>query len=113
MYHQYIKLLSSLDQRTWSKQEIEAIEQKLDELNLFQPTEKRIKYLKKKYQELINYLKQEFSLITVGYYMNLGLVFGMIFGMALGISFGTAFGEVQELPLAYPLAMEQGCVLVL
>ncbi len=106
VYEKFLHILTELQNREFSKEEIESIEMELDSLNLASNLENRKKHLKKAFTKFEKYLKETFSLTSKGYYTNLysglGLSFGLLFGVAilsnlersLGISLGLIGGMV-------------------
>lgn len=104
VYEKYLHIITGLKNRVFSKDEIESIEAKLEDLNLKSNPENRKKYFKKALSKFEKYLKDTFSLTSEGYYTNLysglGLSFGLLFGVAilsnlersLGISLGLIGG---------------------
>ena len=104
VYEKYLHIITGLKNRVFSKDEIESIESKLEDLNLKSNPENRKKYFKKALSKFEKYLKDTFSLTSEGYYTNLysglGLSFGLLFGVAilsnlersLGISLGLIGG---------------------
>lgn len=106
VYQEFIEIITSLDKKVLSENEIKSIETKLDHLNLKSDPEHRKKYFKKSLNDFKKYLKDTFSLTPKGYYTTLygglGLSFGLLFGVAilsnlehsLGISLGLIGGMV-------------------
>ena len=100
VYEKFTHVLSKLKSRELSKEEIQSIETELDRLNLDLPPENSKKYFKKALRKFEKYLKDTFSLISKGYYTNLGIGLGSSFGILLGIvvlsgferSLGIAYG---------------------
>ena len=90
VYKGFNTILSNLTSRNLTEDELLSIETKLNKLNLnSNPTNKR-KYYSKKLNIFKAYLKEEFSLISEGYYTALGMSLGMCFGVAIGAGFGGA-----------------------
>ncbi len=89
IYKSFIKILSSLEQRELSDDEILSIENEIETLKLKSNPENKRKYYGKALKTFKGYLKAEFSLVTEGYYMTLGMCLGMCFGSAVGTVFGT------------------------
>ncbi len=89
IYKSFIKILSSLEQRELSDDEILSIENEIETLKLKSNPENKRKYYGKALKTFKVYLKAEFSLVTEGYYMTLGMCLGMCFGSAVGTVFGT------------------------
>ncbi len=110
VYRDFIKILSNLENRSFTKSEVQSIETELDALALYNTTTNKIKHFKKALQQFKRYLKETFSLITKGDYIILGitigssagLLFGIIFlsglersfGIPLGVSVGTLIGII-------------------
>jgi len=104
VYQEFIQIITNLEKRNLSENEIQSIEMELDRLNLEANPENRKKYFNKILIDFKKYLKDNFSLTTKAYYTNLygslGLVFGLLFGVAvlsnlersLGISLGLIGG---------------------
>ena len=104
VYEKFVYILTELQNRGFSKDEIQSIEMELDSLNLASNTENRKKYFKKTLNKFEKYLKDTFSLTSKGYYTTLygglGLSFGLLFGVvflsswerSLGISMGLIGG---------------------
>ena len=87
VYKKFLYILNELKLREFSKDEIEAIESTLEDLNLEVNPENRKKHFKKSLSKFENYLRIAFSLTSKGYYTNrcaaLGLTFGLLFGVAI------------------------------
>lgn len=106
VYEKFNYLLSKLEIRKLSKDEIQSIENELDSLNLESNPKNRKKHFNKALTKFEKYLKDTFSLISKDYYKKffggLGLSFGLIFGLvflsswerSLGISLGLIIGMV-------------------
>jgi F0F1-type ATP synthase assembly protein I len=106
VYQEFIQILTSLEKKDLSENDIQSIEAELDSLHLKSNPENRKKYFNKTLNDFKKYLKETFSLTTKGYYTafygSLGLVFGLLFGVAilsnlersLGISLGLIAGMV-------------------
>ena len=87
VYKKFLYILNELKLREFSKDEIEAIESTLEDLNLEVNPENRKRHFKKSLSKFETYLKDTFSLTSKGYYTNrygaLGLSFGLLFGVAI------------------------------
>ncbi|WP_339709406.1 hypothetical protein [uncultured Kriegella sp.] len=104
VYQEFIEIITNLEQKDLTENEIHAIETELDSLK--SNLENRKKYFRKALRDFKKYLKDTFSLTTKGHYTTLygglGLVFGLLFGVAilsnlersLGISLGLIGGMV-------------------
>ncbi|WP_299437739.1 hypothetical protein [uncultured Aquimarina sp.] len=95
VYKKFIAILSQLEDKNLSEEQLLAIEDKLDVFDFDVNRENRKKYYSKKLAEFSNYLKKEFSLISEGYYMTIGMSIGMSLGMSLGMTFGVVFGSMS------------------
>jgi hypothetical protein len=106
VYQKFIQLLTRLENRGFSDIEVEAIEQKLDTLDLKSTSLKSKKHFRSALRQFQNYLKDTYSLTSKRYYTNMWLGLGASFGVAfgavflsglersLGISFGISLGMV-------------------
>lgn len=92
IYKNFIAILSDLENRKLSKEELEAMEEKLDFLNLQASPENKRKYYSRKLNFYKEYLKEKFSLISEGHYTGIGLVLGISFGVAFGSMFNMGSG---------------------
>ncbi len=107
LYEKYIALLSDLENKDLSEEQLSSIEETLNELKLDADTENRKKYLQKQFEKFSGYLKKEFSFITEGYYTTMGVAFGLLFGTA----FGTIFGSLFERSLGISLGASFGLII--
>ncbi|MBK8555641.1 MAG: hypothetical protein IPL65_07660 [Lewinellaceae bacterium] len=103
IYERFIGLISNLEERRFTHEELQAIEKKLDELDLKSNPENRIKYFRNRLNELKKYLRDNFSLISEGYYTGIGI--------SLGVAFGAAFGSVFKMGVGVALGMMIGLVI--
>lgn len=103
VYKKFIHVLNKLKSRAFSKDEIQSIEAELDTLNLKPNPENGKNYFKKALSKFEKYLKDTFSLISKGYYTNLGL--------GLGSSFGILFGVVLLSSLERSLGISLGLII--
>jgi hypothetical protein len=110
VYRDFKNILSNLENRDFTKSEVQSLETELDALDLNSTITNKKEHLKKALVKLKRYLKETFSLITKGHYIALGitigssagLVLGLIFlsglersiGISLGISVGTLIGII-------------------
>lgn len=106
VYQEFVKIITSLEKKGLSENDIQSIESELDRLHLKSNSLNRKKYFKKALSDFKKYLKDTFSLTIEGYYTTLygglGLIFGLLFGVAilsnlersLGISLGLIGGMV-------------------
>lgn len=99
IYKNFIDILSELNNRNLKEEQKQSIEKKLELLELNFNPENGKKYYRRKLAAFKKYLKDEFSLISKGYYTAIGMSLGMCFGVALGstifgLSMGTSTGLV-------------------
>jgi len=98
VYDDFIQMLTRLRKRDLSTEDLISIETKLNDLKLKSNPENKKKYFRKTLNTFKEYLKTEFSLVSKGYYiaigMSLGMCFGVAFGSAIQESIGTSSGLV-------------------
>ena len=92
IYNTFIGILTDLRNRNLSEIQLASIEDKLDLLNLNASPENKKRYYNKKLAEFKKYLKEQFSLISDGYYTAVGTALGVAFGAAFGSMFGMGIG---------------------
>ncbi len=90
VYKKFITILSNLKSRSLTDEEMLSIENELKLLDLKSNPKNKRKYFSKKLTAFQTYLKEEFSLISEGYYTAIGMSLGMCFGVAIGTSFGSS-----------------------
>lgn len=93
LYKKFISVLTSIEKKDLSETETMNIEEKLNELELRFNPENRRAYFGKKLSSFVSFLKTNYSFVTNGYYIGLGLLFGMCFGAMIGTMFGVIFGD--------------------
>lgn len=103
VYNQFIEILSKLENREFTTDEIQTIEVELDSLNLKSNSENRKKFFKKSLNKFEKYLKDTFSLTSKGYYTNLSVSLGVLFGVVAGILIGERFE--RSLGLSFGICM--------
>lgn len=91
IYTQFIEILTKLENREFSKDEIQSLEIELDNLQLNSNPENRKKYFKKTLSKFEKYLKDIFSLTSKGYYIERCVGYGVLFGVVAGILIGERF----------------------
>jgi hypothetical protein len=92
VYKNFMAILLNLKNRNLTEEQLLLVEDKIRTLNLKSNPENRKRYFSKKLNEFKKYLKDEFSLISEGYYKAIGIGIGMSFGVAIGSSFGGSNG---------------------
>ena len=85
IYQKFLDVLISLENRDLTTSQKNSIEEELTNLDLKQPHKNRKRYLRKKRNAFLHYLKSAFSLVLKEHYAN----YGMSLGMALGVAIGT------------------------
>lgn len=86
----FIKILTNLEKRELTSQDVSSIEDKLESLELSTPNSKRKRFYATKYNELTAYLKKEFSLVPEGHYTQMFMLYGIMFGPGIGLTMGMA-----------------------
>jgi hypothetical protein len=92
VYLVFASIISDLKGKDLSDQQWESIEDEIEALQLTQIAGVRNKNLKKKRNQLIKFLKSNFSFIPEKYYTSLGMSLGYALGAAVGMAFGIIFG---------------------
>lgn len=118
VYEKFLYILTKLELREFSKEEIQSIETELDNLDLESNPKNRKKYFKKALSKFEVYLKDTYSLTSKGYYTNLysglGLSYGLLFGVvllsnlerSLGLTLGLVVGMLIGLAIGRQKDME-------
>lgn len=102
VYNKFVGVLSDLKNHDLTEEQVLLIENKMDELNLKTSAANTRRKLNRKLSIFVNYLKEQLSLVTQGYYAALGLTFGVALGVALaptlerqlGISISMGLGMI-------------------
>lgn len=102
LYKSFIGILYDLKNRNLTKEQLRSIEEELELLKLKEIPLNKKKYMRRKLDEFKKYLKEEFSLISEGYYTAIGLALGTSFGIVvgtmfketMGVSMGLGFGMI-------------------
>ncbi len=110
LYKKYIAVLSDLEKKDLSEEQLSSIEETLNELKLDADTGNRKKYLQKQFEKFSGYLKKEFSFIIEGYYTTMGIALGMLFGMVCGSVFGSLFERSLGISLGISFGLLIGVV---
>lgn len=84
-YEDFKQILARLKHRDFSKEEMEVIESKLERFRLPSNLKNSRKYIKKTQTKFEKYLRDTFSLISKGYYTNLGIGLGSSYGILFGV----------------------------
>ncbi|MPR36968.1 hypothetical protein [Salmonirosea aquatica] len=105
VYEKFIHILNELNNREFTEAEIQSIETELDSLNLKAYSKNRKKYFTNALSEFEKYLKDTFSLISKGYYVNVGISLGMTFGIIIGITLFSSFDRSLGISLGISVGM--------
>jgi len=103
VYNQFIDILKKLENREFSTDEIQSIEEELDSLNLKSNPENKKKFFKKAFSKFEGFLKDTFSLTSKGHYTNLSVSLGILFGVVFGVLIGERFEK--SLGLSFGICM--------
>jgi len=96
VYHQFISILSDLENKTLTDEQLLSIERELDTINLNVNSKNRKEHFKLKLKQFVKFLKENTSLISEGHYAALGTGLGICFGVAFGASFdNVAYGLIS------------------
>ena len=88
VYKSFISILTSIENRGFTEDQLSIIEKEIRSLDLKSNPNNKRKFYSKKLTIFKQFLKDEFSLISEGYYTAIGISLGMCFGVALGTNFG-------------------------
>lgn len=105
IYKDFTSILNSLENREFSKEELDTIEVKLTSLNLKSNAQNRKKFFKKVLKEFKAFLNKTFSLVSKNYYTNLNISLGAGFGIILGIIVGERFEKSLGIALGIGVGM--------
>jgi len=84
VYKEFIRILSALERRALSDEELQSIEAELDVIGADTEPENRKKHFSNALRNFKKYLKDVFSLTTKGYYTNMGVGLGTVIGVLIG-----------------------------
>jgi hypothetical protein len=84
-YEDFKQILARLKHRDFSKEEMDTIEMKLEPFRLQSDFKNSRKRIKKMQAEFEKYLRDSFSLVSKGYYTNLGIGLGSSYGILFGV----------------------------
>lgn len=84
LFRSFIEILSDIKEREFDRDEMVLIETHLDGLIPEDSIKNNMRHLRRRLAALKRFLKDKFSLITDGFYTNLGIGLGIVFGVALG-----------------------------
>ncbi|CAL2101555.1 conserved protein of unknown function [Tenacibaculum sp. 190130A14a] len=108
IYNCFIQVLSSLEKKELTKEQIDRINNKLTSLNLKEIRANRRKLYSQRLNEFKTFLKSEFSFTTEKYYAGIYMAYGMVFGSGIGLSLGTAINPTWGLSLGMSMGTSMG-----
>jgi len=111
IFTKFQNLLTSIKNKGLEENQLTAIEEKLDTLELNAQPSKPGRYFRKKYNALVSFLEKECSYVMVGYYKGLYMALGMCFGVAIGATIGSSFELSNGTALGLIIGMAIGIVL--
>jgi hypothetical protein len=85
---EFIYILHNLEERNLSERETQSIEEELSGLNLNSSEPIRKRQLSKALEQFKKHLREQLSLFTKGYYINMGVGLGSLLGVSIGVVFG-------------------------
>ena len=103
VYDKFIGILSNLQGRDLTEEQVLSIEEKMEELNLKVEPANTKRSFKRKLSSFTKYLQDKLSLVTEGYYTALG--------MSLGVMLGVAVAPMLERQLGISINMGLGMLL--
>lgn len=110
IYDRFINMLIALTKRGLSPDDLRAVENKLDELDLEKPG-KGIKQYKKALHTFENFLRTTLSLVTKSFYTTRGIALGTVFGMLAGIVIFGAMPRSMGISIGLPFGLILGLVI--
>ncbi len=111
IYKDFTSILNNLENRDFSKDELETIEIKLNSLNLESNPQNKTKYFKKVLNEFKSFLNKAFSLVSKNYYTNLYISLGAGFGIISGIIIGERFEKSLGIALGIGIGILIGSLI--
>jgi hypothetical protein len=108
VYNKFMYVISELNTRNFTKEEIQAIETELETFDLKSNRKNNIKFFKKTLRKFENFLKDSFSLTLKGYYTKLGLGLGSSFGILFGVIFLASFDRSLGISIGLIIGMLLG-----
>lgn len=110
VYDRFINILNALTERGLSPDDLRAVENKLDELDLEKPG-KGAKQHKKALHTFENFVHTTLSLVTKSFYTTRGIALGMVFGMLAGIVIFGAMPRSMGISMGLPFGLILGLVI--
>ncbi|MBL4585526.1 MAG: hypothetical protein JKX84_00505 [Flavobacteriales bacterium] len=107
VYNKFVGILSNLQDRDLTEDEVQSIEEKMEELNLNGELSNTKRNFNRKPSSFTKYLIEKLSLITEGYYTALGITFGV----TLGVAVAPMFERQMRVSINLGLAMMLGAAI--
>ncbi len=105
VYKNFLDILTKLKSKEFSKDEIQSIETELDSLTFESNPESKKIYFNKQLKEFKGYLKEKHSLISAGYYTNVGITTGAALGIVVGVIIGERFEKSLGIAVGIGIGM--------
>ncbi|MDX1446585.1 hypothetical protein [Lishizhenia sp.] len=86
VYHRFLKVLSALEGRDFTKEELTMIQSELTRLDIKPIKTRRKTYFRKKLRLFLGFLNKNFSLVIHNHYQEYSMSLGIVFGVVLGTS---------------------------
>ena len=91
IYKKFIHILTELQNREFSKDEIQSLEAKLESFDFESNRKNKIKFFKKAFNKFEIFLKDTFSLTVKDYYTRQGIILGSSYEFLFGVIFLSSF----------------------
>ena len=111
VYEKFIQLLTTLNNRTFSSDELKSIEEELDRFDLESKEKKKLKYFKNGLTHFENFLKEKLQLTSKGHFTKLGGGLGMSFGILFGVVLLSSFERSLGITYGMLIAMVLGVII--
>lgn len=104
------QLITELQKKMVPASTVDFINKEIDEINLFNGTEREnLKLIRKKQAVMLQTLEKDLKLVTKNHYQNLWLVLGMsAFGLPIGAAIGLSLHNIGLLGIGLPIGMGIG-----
>lgn len=104
-------MLSELEKRDLSAEDIQSIESELDQFHLDAIAPNNKKHIEKVFRQFGKFLEERFSFISKGHYTKLGIGLGSSFGILLGIVLLSGLERSQGIALGLSAGMLIGMLI--
>ena len=105
IYSRFISIISELNQRELSEEELNSIENQLDSLNNQSEYKNKRKFYKAELNKFEKLLRDNLYLVSKDYYKKLGIALGSSFGILFGIVFLSNLDRSLGISLGISLGM--------